>query len=98
MLVFIFQNDFLLEQAKGYVKALEKSTSRVLGLREVFEHCGENDKADGESLKVVLKNLPSVRSGEFDRTRTRTIAVVKRLYSRAIFRSFNLTPYQVASH
>jgi hypothetical protein len=32
-----------LEPAEGYVKALEKSTSRVLNWREVFEHCAQND-------------------------------------------------------
>jgi hypothetical protein len=36
-------NDFFLEQAEGYVKAPEKSTSRVLNLREVIEHCAQND-------------------------------------------------------
>jgi hypothetical protein len=34
-----FHNHLFLEQAEGYVKALEKSTSRVLSSREVFEHC-----------------------------------------------------------
>jgi hypothetical protein len=34
---------FIVEQAKGYVNALEKSTSPVLGLREVFEHCAQKD-------------------------------------------------------
>jgi hypothetical protein len=29
--------DLIFEQAKGYVKAIEKSTSRVLSWREVFE-------------------------------------------------------------
>jgi hypothetical protein len=37
------QNDLFVEQAEGYVKALEKSTSRVLNWREVFEHCAQND-------------------------------------------------------
>ena len=32
-----------LEQAEGYVKALEKSTFQVLSWREVFEHYGQND-------------------------------------------------------
>jgi len=32
-----------LEQAKGYGKALEKSTSPVLSLREVFKHCAQKD-------------------------------------------------------
>jgi hypothetical protein len=31
------QNDLFLEQAEGYVKALEKSTSRILNWREIFE-------------------------------------------------------------
>jgi len=30
-----------LEQAKGYVKALEKSTSWVLSWGEVYEHCAQ---------------------------------------------------------
>jgi hypothetical protein len=33
---------FFLEQVKGYVKALEKSTSPVKRLREVFEHSKES--------------------------------------------------------
>jgi hypothetical protein len=37
------ENDLFLEQAKGYVKALEKSTSRVLSWEEVFEHGAQND-------------------------------------------------------
>jgi hypothetical protein len=35
------QNHLFLEQAKGYVKALEKSTSAPSTMREVFEHCVE---------------------------------------------------------
>jgi hypothetical protein len=37
----IVRSQFLLflEQAKGYAEALEKSTSRVFRLREVFEPC-----------------------------------------------------------
>src|SRR6266849_3704158 len=34
-------NRLFLEQAKGYVKALEKSTSAPSTMREVFEHCAE---------------------------------------------------------
>jgi hypothetical protein len=37
------QNDLFLEQAEGYVKALEKSTSRVLSSREVYEPCAQID-------------------------------------------------------
>jgi hypothetical protein len=37
------QIHFFLEQAEGYVKAPQKSTSRVLNWREVFEHCAQND-------------------------------------------------------
>lgn len=33
------QNDLFLEQAKGYVKAVEKSTSPIFSLREVFDPC-----------------------------------------------------------
>ena len=36
MLVFLFQNDLFLEQAGGYVKALEKSTSRGLEFKRGF--------------------------------------------------------------
>jgi hypothetical protein len=32
------QNDLLLELAEGYAKALDKSTSRPLSWRKVFEH------------------------------------------------------------
>jgi hypothetical protein len=32
-----------LEQEEGYVKALEKLTSRVLNWREGFEHGAQND-------------------------------------------------------
>jgi len=32
-----------LEQTEGYVKALEKSTLRILSWSEVFEHCVQND-------------------------------------------------------
>jgi hypothetical protein len=34
---------FFLEQAEGYVNALEKSTFRPSTIREVFEHCAQND-------------------------------------------------------
>jgi predicted nucleic acid-binding Zn-ribbon protein len=37
------QNLLVLEQAEGYVKALEKSTSWVLSWREVFERRERND-------------------------------------------------------
>lgn len=37
------QNHFLLEQVKGYVKALEKSTSQDLNSRGDFEHYPQND-------------------------------------------------------
>jgi hypothetical protein len=37
------QNDLFLERPKGYVKVLEKSTSSLLTMREVFEHYPEND-------------------------------------------------------
>jgi hypothetical protein len=37
------QNYLFLEQAEGYVKALEKSTSRDLSWREVYEPCVQND-------------------------------------------------------
>jgi hypothetical protein len=34
-------NHLFLKQAKGYVKALEKSTSWVLSWGEVYEHCAQ---------------------------------------------------------
>ena len=37
------QKHFFLKQVEGYVKALEKSTSRTLSWRKVFEHCAQND-------------------------------------------------------
>jgi len=33
----------IFEQAEGYVKALEKSTSPLSTLKEVFEHGAQND-------------------------------------------------------
>jgi len=51
------QNRLFLEQAEGYVKALEKSTSPPSTMREVFEHCAENYSPRDERLKVVLKVL-----------------------------------------
>ena len=38
-----FHNHLFLKQAEGYVKALEKSTSRILSWIEVFRHCAQND-------------------------------------------------------
>jgi hypothetical protein len=55
-----------LEQAEGYVNALEKSTSSVSSWREVFEHDAPNAEASGERLKVVLQDLTIVRSGRPD--------------------------------
>jgi len=52
------QNYLFLEQAKGYVKVLEKSTSPFSTMREVFEHCAQSDLRGGKRLKVVLK-VPS---------------------------------------
>jgi hypothetical protein len=37
------QKYLLLEQAEGYVKALEKSNSQVLSWTEVFERCMQDD-------------------------------------------------------
>jgi hypothetical protein len=34
---------FFLEQAEGYVKPLEKSTSPLSTMREVFEHGAQNN-------------------------------------------------------
>jgi hypothetical protein len=39
----VVQKHLFLEQAEGYVKALQKSTSPVLRWGEVFEHCAQND-------------------------------------------------------
>jgi len=44
-----------LEQAEGYVKALEKSTCQLSTVREVFEHGAQNGLIAGKRLKVVLK-------------------------------------------
>jgi hypothetical protein len=44
-----------MEQAEGYVKALEKSTSPPSTMREVLEHCAQNDWANGKRLKVFIK-------------------------------------------
>ena len=45
------QNYLFLEQAKGYVNALEKSTSAPSTMREVFEHCAQSDLRGGKRLK-----------------------------------------------
>lgn len=37
------QNDLFLELSEGYAKALDKSTSRPLSWREVFEHSAQRD-------------------------------------------------------
>ena len=57
-------NHLLLEQVKGYVKALEISASRLSIMREVFERCAQNSLAGGKGLKVVLLVLPVVQTGE----------------------------------
>ena len=49
-----FQMDLVLEQAEGYVKALEKSTLQAQGLGEGFEHFTEGYSANGESPKVII--------------------------------------------
>ena len=54
------QNYLFVEQEEGYVKAMEKSTSRVLSWREVFELCSQNDYAGRKRLNVVLKVLSFV--------------------------------------
>jgi hypothetical protein len=36
-------NHFFLEQAAGYVKAPQKSTSQLSTMKEVFERCVQND-------------------------------------------------------
>ena len=42
-MILLIQNYLFLEQAEGYVKALEKSTSLLSIIREVFEHGDPND-------------------------------------------------------
>jgi len=39
----LFLNHLFLEQAEGYVKAPEKSTSPHSTMTKDFEHCVEND-------------------------------------------------------
>jgi len=39
----MIQTDLFLEQGEGYVKALEKSTSPLSTMKEVFEHGPQND-------------------------------------------------------
>ena len=63
------QKDLFLEQAEGYVKAVEKSTSPLSTMREFFEHCAQNDQTCGKKLNVVLKVLSFVRGGQIDKTR-----------------------------
>jgi hypothetical protein len=58
------------EQAEGYGKAREKSTSRVLSLREGCEYGASSDEGRGKRLKVRLEVLFSVQSGEPPGTRT----------------------------
>ena len=50
-------NHLFLEQAAGYVKPQEKSTSSPSTMREVCGHGTQNDLADSERLKVILKAL-----------------------------------------
>jgi hypothetical protein len=54
------QNYLFVEQEEGYVKAMGKSTSRVLSWREVLELCSQNDYACRKRLNVVLKVLSFV--------------------------------------
>jgi hypothetical protein len=43
------------EQAKGYVKALEKSTAPVFILRKVFEHGAESFSAKGKEEEILFE-------------------------------------------
>jgi hypothetical protein len=43
--------DVFVEPAGGYVKALEKSTSSLSTMREVFEHCTESYSASGKETE-----------------------------------------------
>jgi len=49
---------------------LEKSTSPLSIMREVFEYCAQNDYASVKRLKIVLKVLSFARSGDPIRTET----------------------------
>jgi len=60
-----------LELVEGYVKALEKSTSPLSTMREVFEHGAPGDKADGKRQKFDLTDMSFVRRGEQSSTRTK---------------------------
>jgi hypothetical protein len=54
------------EQAAGYVKDPEKSTSPLSTMKEVFEYGAQNVSISGKKLKVTVK-VPSLkRSGEAD--------------------------------
>jgi hypothetical protein len=46
--------DLFFEQAEGYVKALEKSTSRILNCREVFEYSTKSEPESRFGGSVVL--------------------------------------------
>ena len=46
-------NGLFLEQAKGYVRRLEKSTSPTSTMREVFELCAQNDEAGDEVVNLA---------------------------------------------
>jgi hypothetical protein len=57
-----FRNHLFVEQTKGYVKALEKSTCRVLNWREAFEYCTQNE-AEGRFEGSAVPHL-KVGQGE----------------------------------
>jgi hypothetical protein len=64
-----------LAQAEGYAKGLGKSIFLALDLREVFELWPDKYYASGKRLKVVLKVMFFIQSGDPVRTRTGTRAL-----------------------
>jgi len=62
------QKHLFLEQAKGYVKALEKSTSSVFNFRKVFEHGTESFSAKGKEEEILFEG-PSCPTLELNRER-----------------------------
>jgi hypothetical protein len=65
------RNYLFAEQEEGYVKDSGKSSSPVLSVIEAIGHYTESYSTSGKRLKIVLKVLSTVQSGEPSRTRTR---------------------------
>ena len=68
LIVSRVRNDLFLEQAEGYVKALEKSTSSVFNFRKVFEHGTESFSAKGKEEEILFEG-PSCPTLELNRER-----------------------------